>query len=187
MIAVMLVVLSCAHEGKDEAMRVSRSQPVGPKTTVTAVVHAPIQKVLDYTVAEDVLPKVLKRYGPVPAISGTEVLHGPWGRVGADRTVKIDGGGTLHEQITHFEAPGYFAYRIDQFAGTPLKGFAKGAVGSWEFTDLGGGDTRVEWTYSFEPTSALTTPIAGAFASTFYRGFMKQALQLIKEGVETKP
>jgi hypothetical protein len=177
--------LGCAHVAS-RAVPEGRAAPVGPSTTVKAVIRAPISDVFAFAVAQDVLPKVLKRYGPVPAIVGTQVLHGPWETVGADRRVFIDGGGSLHEQITHFERPEYFAYQINDFQRTMLRGLARRAVGSWIFTDLGG-STGIEWTYSFEPTTAVLRPVDSLFVQTFYRGYMTQCLDLMKAHFEGAP
>src|SRR5262249_37453935 len=73
----------------------SHDKPVS--TTVSMTINAPIQDVFHFVVAEDVLPKVLRRYGPIPPVIETRVLHGPWERVGADRSVLLGDGGTLHE------------------------------------------------------------------------------------------
>jgi hypothetical protein len=150
----------------------------GPSTTVTWVIHAPIEQVFSAAVAEDVLPKVLHSYGPVPAVTGTLPLHGPWETVGADRVVLLEGGGRLHEQITAFTRPSSFAYQIDEFEGTALRTFARRASGNWVFTEVEGG-TRIEWTYAFEPRACVARPVLAVFASTFYRGYMKQALELL--------
>jgi hypothetical protein len=170
--------------GTVAAAAVAHSPPaVGPSTLVTATIRAPIEQVFAYTVAEDVLPKVLKRYGPIPSIAGTKILHGPWERVGADRRVLMAGGGSLHEQITAFERPGSFTYQVDDFQDTPLRALARRGVGNFTFREVGGA-TQVDWTYSFEPKSALTHPLLSVFVGTLYRGFMQQALGRIRANVE---
>jgi uncharacterized protein YndB with AHSA1/START domain len=165
--------------------------PARPTTTVTVTIAAPIEEVFNYAVAEDVLPKVLRRYGPIPPVAGTEVLHGPWGRVGADRRVLLQGGGRLHEQITEFQPPTRFAYQIDAFERTPLRALASRGFGSWTLTDLGG-RTRVDWTYTFEPRGCARGVVLAAFLHTFYRGFMRQALrimtsELYRSGADDRP
>ena len=58
-------------------------------SNVEAEIGASIDQVFDYTVAENVLPKVLHGYGPFPAVVGTKILIGPWEQVGALRFVGI--------------------------------------------------------------------------------------------------
>lgn len=57
---------------------------VSPLTcTVERGAHALVRRLFDEVVAEDVLPKVLHRYGPIPAVVGTEWLTGPWSTSGS--------------------------------------------------------------------------------------------------------
>src|SRR6266540_1769620 len=57
---------------------------VSPLTcTVERGAHALVRRLFDEVVAEDVLPKVLHRCGPIPAVVGTEWLTGPWSTSGS--------------------------------------------------------------------------------------------------------
>ena len=46
--------------------------------TVSRDTAATVERIFDVVVAEDVLPKVLHRWGPIPAVTGTRDLTGPW-------------------------------------------------------------------------------------------------------------
>jgi hypothetical protein len=155
-------------------------------TTVEISVRAPIDHVFAFVVAEDVLPRVLKRFGPVPAVVGTRILSGPWERVGALREVHTADGGRLHERITHFNpprpdrpGPATFAYRIFDFQNQ-LRRLAWQGVGYWIFeartTKDGRPETHLRWTYSFQPRSAAGEVALRGIIPTFYRGYMKQCL-----------
>jgi Polyketide cyclase / dehydrase and lipid transport len=158
----------------------------GVWTKVVFDIAAPVERVFDFEVAEGVLTKVLKQYGPIPAVAHTKVLSGPWGRPGANRTIFFEDGSTLHEEITDFRRPGYFAYRISQFEGNTLAHLAASATGCWTFEKVGenaSDQTHIEWIYSFEPKSWLARPVLSVFAHTFYHGFMRQALRLTRDAM----
>jgi hypothetical protein len=152
-------------------------------TTVTTTIRAPLDQVFRFLVAEDVLPKLLHRHGPIPAVIGTRLIDGPWERVGAARQVLLAGGGTLHEQITELRPPTAFAYRIDDLH-TPLGALAAGGRGRWSFAQ-DGADTRLSWTYEFDGRSRWTRPFLALLVHTFYRGYMKQALTRTRSLLET--
>ncbi len=160
-----------------------RCVPHGVSTKVAFDIAAPLETVFDFEVDEGVLLKVLKKYGPIPAVARTHVLAGPWGRPGANRTISFTDGSTLHEEITDFQRPGYFAYRISEFHGNTLEHLATSATGCWTFETIEG-KTHIEWIYSFEPKSWLARPVLSAFAHTYYHGFMKQALRLSRAALE---
>ena len=85
-----------------------------PEISVTreVVVHAGIREVFDFVAAEDVLPVVLTGYGLVPAVVSTSGNTGPWTNPGSSRVVHLADGNTAHEQVTHYDRPRYFAYRV---------------------------------------------------------------------------
>ncbi len=53
--------------------------------TLRATIRASLEHVFDFVVAEDVLPKVLLGYGPLPAVTSTSDLHGRWDQPGSYR------------------------------------------------------------------------------------------------------
>lgn len=151
--------------------------------TITAEIHRPIGTVFDFVVAENVLPKVLLGYGPLPPVIGTRILHGPWERPGADRIVFLKGGGTVHEQIESIDRPTAYRYRIDDFR-MGLKYLASTGEGSWVFTPLGTDSTRVSWTYTFEALSPLTAPPLWIFANWPWRGYMGVCMAATRRQLE---
>lgn len=76
-----------------------------PTATASTVVHATLEAVFDFVVAEDTPPKVMLRVGPVPTYVEGEVVQGPWDHEGAWRRVTLDDGGTAREEITASSGP----------------------------------------------------------------------------------
>src|SRR5450631_1888146 len=105
-----------------------------------------VERIFDVVVAEDVLPKVLHRWGPVPAVTGTAEVTGPWDTPGSERTVLLEDGSTAHEQVLTWERPERFEYRVGRLSN-PLGRLIDHALGSWEFSATERG-SRFVWTYS---------------------------------------
>ncbi len=155
-----------------------------PTTTVTIAetIDAPIEAVFDFVVAEDVLPKVLLGYGPLPRVVHTSDLHSSWEEPGVHRTVHLADGSTAREEVTDFRRPHYFAYNVSQFTFA-LRHLATEGRGQWRFTRTADG-TRVEWIYTFTARSPLTYPLLLAVAQWLWRGYMRVGLRATKRLVE---
>src|SRR5579875_2500134 len=126
--------------------------------TVTRTADIPLERLFDAVVAEDVLPKVLHRYGPVPAVRETRDLTGPWTCPGSSRTVVLQNGRTARETLRVFERPHRFEYCVDCLRG-PLGPFVDHAIGCWVFDEAPVG-SRFTWTYTFvSGHRTLTVPL----------------------------
>ena len=121
------------------------------------------QQLFDTVVAEDVLPHVLHRWGPIPGVRETRELSGPWDTRGSTRTVVLADGHTAREEVLVWERPVRFAYRVSNLDGIFGRQFDF-AVGGWEFS----GDEQASefsWTYTFHGASGLmrlVVPLAWA-------------------------
>jgi hypothetical protein len=140
--------------------------------TVTRTAACPREHLFDVVVAEDVLPKVLHRYRMLPAVTGTAELTGPWTQPGSQRRVLLADGSSLREQLTIFDRPDRFGYRVDDFP-QPLRALVGHAAGSWEFADTATGSS-FRWTYRFVPLRSVFTPAVRAFVATMWSGYMSR-------------
>jgi hypothetical protein len=141
------------------------------------VVPAGIERAFDVVSAEDVLPSLLRRFGPIPAVTGTSELTGPWVTPGESRTVNLSDGGSVHEELTDFERPRYFAYRVSEFS-PPFGRLVRQGRGRWWFaTD--GERTIIRWTYSFEPAGTAAALVLAVVGHVFWRGYMRQAMRAL--------
>jgi Polyketide cyclase / dehydrase and lipid transport len=136
-------------------------------------------------VAEDVLPRVLRRWGPIPGVTGTRALTGPWDAPGSERTVLLADGSTARERVVVWERPRRFEYRVDRFT-SPLGRLADQATGRWEFSPSAGGSS-FRWTYVFEPRGRLAAPLLRMFAATAWARYMGQCADLCVELAGASP
>jgi Polyketide cyclase / dehydrase and lipid transport len=151
----------------------------GASHIVSRELDAGVERVFDFVVAEDVLPRILRRWGPVPGVVGTSGLTGPWDTPGSERTVLLADGGTARERVLAWERPWRFEYRVDRFTN-PLGRLADHAIGSWEFAETARGSS-FRWTYAFTPRGRLAAPLLSAFVRTAWARYMAQCADLCAE------
>jgi hypothetical protein len=143
---------------------------------VTRELATGVDRTFDVIVAEDVLPKVLQRWGPIPGVTGTRDLTGPWDTPGSQRTVVLADGSTAREQVLVWERPSRFAYRVDRFTN-PLGRLVDHAIGSWEFMPTGAG-SRFRWTYELRTQGRLSAALLRAFVRFAWAHYMSQCADL---------
>ena len=147
--------------------------------TVGRELPVAIERAFDVVVAEDVLPKVLRRWGPIPAVASTRDLSGPWDTPGSARTVVLSDGSTARETLRVWERPHRFEYRVDRLT-SPLGRLIHHAMGSWEFDHRGNGSS-FSWTYSFHPRSFAATVPLQLLVRTAWARYMAQCADLTVE------
>jgi Polyketide cyclase / dehydrase and lipid transport len=148
-----------------------------PKIAVTrqAVIPGTPEEVFSFIAAEDVLPKVLTGYGPLPAVVRTSENTGPWDRPGSARRIHLADGTTVREQVTDHDGPRFFAYRVWDFGNPIVRTLANEARGEWTFSTATGG-TQVTWTYTFTAKSSLAAVPLSGIAQWLWRGYMDVCL-----------
>lgn len=150
--------------------------------TETFTVNAPIEDVFQFIVAEDVLPKILKRYRFIPAVTGSTIHEGDWETPGSYRTVHFANGTSLREELNYFDRPDFFAYTVSEFSGFQRRLIRYGR-GEWVF-DEAGEKTRVSWTYTFHARNRIKKPFVRLFVRNDFKTYMKRSINLIKEQIE---
>jgi Polyketide cyclase / dehydrase and lipid transport len=151
------------------------THPLDVPVTLEAFVPGPIEDVFDFLAAEDVLPKVLTGFGMVPAVAYTSDVSGTWNQPGSHRIVHLADGSTANEAVTHYDRPGYFAYRVSN-PSFALKYLIKEARGQFWFSATTGG-THVKWTYTFHAKNRLTKLPLRLFVLTQWKGYMDVCLK----------
>ncbi len=144
--------------------------------TVSRELEVDVELLFDIVVAEDVLPKVLHRWGPIPAVTGTREVTGPWDAPGSERTVLLEDGSTARERVLVWERPRRFEYRVDRFTG-PFGRLVHHAVGAWDFTITERGSS-FRWTYSFEGRGRPAAILLGLFVRIAWARYMDQCADL---------
>jgi hypothetical protein len=140
---------------------------------VEGYARAPLRATFDTIVPID-LAKIFTGYGPLPAVVGGRDQTAPWNQVGASRVVELSDGSAAREEITAYEAPAYFAYRVGPFSGM-LRYVAAHADGAWWFSDNGAGRTHIRWSYRFA-LAGPAAPLARLAIPPLWRAYARQVL-----------
>jgi hypothetical protein len=149
---------------------------------VSTLVRAPQQTAFEHVVLLD-LPSVLRNYGPLPAVVGTDEHVGSWNAVGDSRRILLSDGTRAREELLTFDRPNGFTYRVGELTSS-MRRLTPGANGRWQFEDAGDGTTRVTWRYAFEPRSVVARPVLWLLARLLWRGYMRTVLKAIREQIE---
>jgi Polyketide cyclase / dehydrase and lipid transport len=144
--------------------------------TRQAVISGTPETVFNFITAEDVLPKVLTGYGPLPAVVKSSENTGPWTIPGSARLIHLADSSTVREQLTHFEPSKHFAYRVWDFGNPLIRSLSPGARGEWIFSPVPGG-TLVTWTYTFTAKNAVTALPLSGITQILWRGYMDVGLE----------
>jgi hypothetical protein len=148
---------------------------------VIMTINAPIDSTFNYIVPID-LSHIFKRYKGLPAVVKTNETE-KWFKGGLTRTVFFDDGSTSKESLLTVVPHTSFSYKIEGFT-SQLRFLAKRIEGDWLFTDLGNGQTKIEWTYKIIPKNAFTRGLIKAFLLKKVNGLLTNALTIIKNDLE---
>lgn len=143
--------------------------------TREVTIPKPPAEVFDFVAAEDVLPKVLTGYGPLPGVVATSANTGPWNRPGSERVVHLADGSSLREQVTAYRRPSYFSYRVRAFDSAVINNLTSSGRGEWTFTEVPGG-THVQWTYAFKRRNFIAGIPLFFVVHVLWRGYMDVCL-----------
>jgi hypothetical protein len=115
------------------------------------------------------LSRIFDRWLLIPGVTGVRSQTGPWDEPGQTRTVLLSDGSEVGEELTGFDRPSRFDYRVGPLP-RPLGLIASYAHGEWSFYREGEA-TGITWTYRFVPTPygrfalrALIAPMWRAYA-----------------------
>jgi hypothetical protein len=148
---------------------------------VIMTINAPIDSTFNYIVPID-LSHIFKRYKGLPAVVKTNETE-KWFKGGLTRTVFFDDGSTSKESLLTVVPNTSFSYKIEGFT-SKLRLLAKRIEGDWQFTDLGNGQTKIEWTYKIIPKNAFTRGLIKVFLLKKVNGLLTNALTIIKNDLE---
>lgn len=126
-------------------------------------------------------PEFLLKKGLFPAVTSVEV-QGDVLEAGASRTIGLSDGGVLEEEIRLHDPPTLHSYRWRGGISFPNSLMIAAGSSIWRFSDFNG-STQVDWTYSFELTSALWWPVAQIMMWGYGR-WMRRGLRLAKAQLE---
>jgi Polyketide cyclase / dehydrase and lipid transport len=149
--------------------------PAGVAITVEGSARVPVGQAFR-AIAPVPLEEIFTGYGPLPAVVRTREQSGRWDHVGATRVVELADGSEAREEITSYDEPSHFGYRLGGFTGV-LRHLVSHADGAWWFTEPEAGTASIRWTYTFEPRPARATVVRVAIGP-LWRRYARQTLAL---------
>jgi Polyketide cyclase / dehydrase and lipid transport len=177
--AVLGLASAISKASAEGSKQLQASSPYLIAITRSIVIPRPPHVVFSFISAEDVLPKVLTGYGPLPAVVRTSENTGPWNRPGSARIVHLADGNTAREMVTIYNAPNQFAYRVWNVSHPVVRSLSDGARGEWTFAAHPSG-TLVTWTYTFSAVNAAAYLPLKLTMNVFWRGYMDVCLENTK-------
>jgi Polyketide cyclase / dehydrase and lipid transport len=139
------------------------------------IIKKDIESVFNFITAEDVLPKVLTGYGPLPGVTHTSEVSGPWDVANSTRIVHLADRSIVREQMLSRKPFESFSYRVWEFGNPIIATLATGANGDWKFKTVPEG-TAITWKYTFKAKNALTAIPMSAITQLLWRGYMDVCL-----------
>jgi len=152
-----------------------------PQTKIVMTINAPIDSAFNYIVPVE-LSHIFKRYKNLPAITKTDETE-KWIKAGLTRTVYFEDGSTSKETLLTVVAHSSFSYKIENFT-SQLRFLAKRIEGDWVFTDLGNGQTKIEWTYKIVPKNFFARGFINLLLLKNIKGLLTNALTILKDDLE---
>jgi hypothetical protein len=140
------------------------------------IIKKDIESVFNFITAEDVLPKVLTGYGPLPGVTHTSEVSGPWDVANSTRIIHLADRSTVREQMLSRKPFESFSYRVWEFGNPIIATLATGANGDWKFKTVPEG-TAITWKYTFKAKNALAAIPMSAIAQILWRGYMDVCLE----------
>jgi hypothetical protein len=120
-----------------------------------------------------------------PSVVRTETIRGTWDpdqdREGARRRVVLDDGHFTAEEVL-VDEPEVFRYIVWGYTNY-ARLMIDHAIGEFNYEDEGG-KTRLTWTYSFQPRSAIVRPFLSNFVSGTWADLMRNTLEAMRDGGE---
>jgi Polyketide cyclase / dehydrase and lipid transport len=131
------------------------------------------------------LSELLVESRNLPRVARTEAVGGTFDpdqdRTGARRRVVLEDGHFSAEEVL-VDTPEVFRYIVWGYTNY-ARLMIEHAIGEFHFHDEEG-KTRLTWTYSFRPRSALVRPFLSRFVNGTWADLMRKTLQAMREGGE---
>jgi len=153
-----------------------------PQTKIIMTINVPIDSAFNYIVPVD-LSHIFKRYKSIPGITNTSITE-DWKKPGLVRTVYFEDGSSSKESLLTVVPNSSFSYKNEEFT-SQLRFLAKRIEGNWIFTDLGNGQTKIEWTYKVVPKNFIARALVNIMLMKDIKGLLNNALIILKDDLES--
>lgn len=152
-----------------------------PQVKIVMTINSPVDSAFSYIVPVS-LAHIFKRYKNFPAITKTDETE-KWIKGGLTRTIYFEDGSTSKETLLTVVPYSSFTYKVEKFT-SQLRFLAKRIEGCWRFTDLGNGQTKIEWTYQVVPKSIFSGVVINLFLMKNVKDLLINALTVLKNDLE---
>jgi len=163
------------------AIAFAQSNKKTPQTKIVMSINAPIDSAFNYILPVE-LSHIFKKHKNLPAIIKTDEKE-KWFKAGLTRTVYFEDGSTSKETLLTVVPHSSFSYRIENFT-SQLRFLAKRIQGDWIFTDLGNGQTKIDWTYKIVPKNFIARGLINLVLLKNVKGLLINALTILKADLE---
>jgi len=160
----------------------AQSNKKNPQTKIITIINVPIDAAFNYIVPVD-LSHIFKKYKSIAGITNTSIKEG-WTKPGLVRIVYFEDGSTSKESLLTVVTNSSFSYKNEDFT-SQLRFFAKRIEGDWIFTDLGNGQTKIEWTYKVVPKNFIARGLVNIILMKDINGLLNNALIILKDDLES--
>jgi len=153
------------------------------KAKVTTTYNCSLERAFKTPMLCDVT-KVHTGFGIMPKVTHTSD-DSDWGKPGSSKKVFVakslsqKGGFASVDRVIERKENQHWLIQVDDFQSWML-GFYK-FVGEWKTTALDDQKTQVEYTYYLHSKGLLLYPLSWIFAKTFWKMYMNQVLENIRE------
>jgi hypothetical protein len=153
------------------------------RITVTTIYNCSLERAFKAPMLCDV-SKVHTGYGIMPKVTHcTDDEH--WGQPGFSKKVFVakslsqKGGWTSVDKVIERIENKYWKIEVSDFKSWML-GFSR-FVGEWKTTELEPNKILIEYSYTLHSDIALLYPLNWLFAKTFWKTYMKQVLENVRQ------
>ncbi len=153
------------------------------KIEITAIFNCSLERAFKTPILCDVT-KVHTGYGLMPRVTQTKDDEN-WGQISSSKKVFVakslthkGGFGSVDNVVERIENK-YWKIEINNFQAWML-GFYK-FVGEWRTTELEKDKILIEYTYTLYANNPLLYPVNWLFTKTFWRKYMKHAMENIRQ------
>ncbi len=146
-------------------------------------INAPAKKTFDY-LAPISLMRIFPGTSLIAGIADTSVKAG-WNQAGLSRTIYFKDGTTSQETLLSWNPPMSFSYTNQNFTSKLLGPLLKRLDGTWLFTDLKNGTTRIDWTYTAITKGPISKLFSRLVLMRVVHGMLFKALSIGKADLES--
>jgi hypothetical protein len=154
--------------------------------SITTIYHCSLERAYKTPMLCDV-SKVHTGFGLMPKVTHCTDDEA-WGQPGSSKKVfsapslTFKGGEASTDHVLERIDNKYWKIEVNNFKSWML-GFYK-FVGEWTTTELAPNNIQIDYTYTLHSNSTLLYPFNWLFVNTFWRTYMKQVLENIRQMIE---